>query len=172
MRSTYPLLREALREIAEGGDARAIAREALAGSYQPAAERSREDRAIDLQHTVAQAFGFSRRDLIVARQDQARNRARHLCMWLCRETLALSYPKLGALFGRHHSNVSLAVGNVAAYPEKYLRGCCDVRLRQLVLQIYERGGAASAVRVEAAPNAITIVHGGNHIDDRVDQLSI
>jgi hypothetical protein len=86
--------------------------------------------------------------------------------------LSLSYPKLGALFGRHHSNVLLAVGNVAAYPEKYLRGCSDVRLRQLVLQIYEKGGAAAYRKVAAAPNAITSVCGGRYDGNRVDQLAI
>jgi hypothetical protein len=102
---------------------------------------------------VAEAFGLTTAELLSVRcpGNPTRNKPKHLAMWLSRRILGISWPRLGIMFGRHPSVVKSACQNVACYPEKYLKGSADVRLRRLVLQIYEQEGAATAREAMAAP---------------------
>jgi chromosomal replication initiator protein len=38
--------------------------------------------------------------------------ARHIAMWLCRESLGYSYPEIGRTFGRDHASVISAIRRV------------------------------------------------------------
>src|SRR4051812_30346742 len=65
-----------------------------------------------IQDLVAQRYGLQRSDLLAHRRDRATSRARMIAMWMAKNLTALSYPRLGGLFGREHTTVADAVTKV------------------------------------------------------------
>lgn len=64
---------------------------------------------------VAQAFGFTGRDLLGPWRSATIARARFAAVWLVRETLPLSLPQIGRAFGnRDHSTIASAVRRAKA----------------------------------------------------------
>jgi hypothetical protein len=59
-------------------------------------------------------------------------------MWLCRESLGLSYTQLGKLFDRDHSSICFAVKKVSTDPRRYLWGVSSVPLHRLVMDVVNR----------------------------------
>jgi hypothetical protein len=129
------MYRDALVAIAAGGNAIQIAKEALAAGYvwipgEVAAP------ARSLQVIVADAYGIDVIELLSARRSAAK--PRHLAMWLCRESLGLSYTQLGKLFDRDHSSICFGVKNVSQDPRRYLWGVSSVPLHRLVMDVVNR----------------------------------
>lgn len=60
-------------------------------------------------------YGFLRRELIHEDRRKPRVEARQLAMWLTRRLTRLSLPRIGTLYGRHHTTVLHAVRTVDAW---------------------------------------------------------
>jgi chromosomal replication initiator protein len=68
--------------------------------------------------TVAGHYGVSTKDILSARRTGAIAKARQVAIFLCRDLLGFSYPKLGTLFGgRDHSTAIYAVKKITAFQQ-------------------------------------------------------
>lgn len=80
-------------------------------------------------------YGFTRHMLTHEYRKQPRAEARQLAMWLTRRLTLLSLPRIGTLYGRHHTTVLHAVravddwtGDKAARRDELMNGLRAVRV--------------------------------------------
>ena len=82
---------------------------------------------------VAAYFKIKKEDLITKKRTQNIANARHIAMYLCRETIDLSYPRIGEIFGgRDHSTVIHAYEKINQQRKK------DAALDKMICELSEQ----------------------------------
>ena len=80
------------------------------------AEPRRGDPVAAVQEAVCAHFGIALRDLVGPSRRADLAHARHIAMWLARETTTASLPEIGRAFGgRDHTTVLYAVRKIAGF---------------------------------------------------------
>jgi len=83
--------------------------------------RSRKASAEDVQHRVATAWGVKASDLKGERRHRSVALPRQVAMYICRESLKLSYPEIGDRFGgRDHTTVMTACRKISGLVDRDL----------------------------------------------------
>lgn len=89
------------------------AKGALSGMYQPASRRGISSEIII--ETVSQHFGITVAEIIGKKRQQNLVYPRHMCMYVLRDQLGLSYPDIGKqMGGKDHTTVMHAVNKITA----------------------------------------------------------
>ncbi len=85
--------------------------ERVLSEYLKKAERNSVDSEAILNY-VAKMYSVNKTDIIGKKRDTNIKNARHVCAYLLREILGLTYKEVGEILGRHHTSIIDACNNI------------------------------------------------------------
>ena len=74
----------------------------------------------DIQILACKGFGIDMKHMLARRGSPKVCLARHCAMYACRKILHMSYPKIGGMFGRHHTTVISACERVGEVGDAFV----------------------------------------------------